>query len=259
MNVLTNIYDGRVFHEVKRTNKIENKIKAPQINLIAATTPSYLSQLIPEGAWDQGFMSRVMLIYGGNMPPSDLFAIKQRDASLFDKLAQDLKVMSDIYGGFTLHPEAREAFTAWHLAGNPPYPEHPRLHNYATRRSAHLLKLAMAISISYSDDLVITLENYVEALDILLETEAAMPEIFKAMRTGGDMALIEEAYHFVYEAYMKGGREPISEHRLQRFLSEHTPAHNIVYIINAMKSAKLIEEKAGKSIFGIVPGDKREI
>src|SRR5690606_31276805 len=63
MNVLTNIYDCRVYSETRRTSKVSIRMEAPQLNFTAATTPSYLTALLPEGAWDQGFLSRTILIY----------------------------------------------------------------------------------------------------------------------------------------------------------------------------------------------------
>lgn len=42
MSKLTDIYDGKGYSERRRTKDLNFKIDAPQINLIAATTPSFL-------------------------------------------------------------------------------------------------------------------------------------------------------------------------------------------------------------------------
>src|SRR4051812_23155303 len=68
MNHMNDLYDcGPVFEERRRSNKDNPKIINPQLNMIGGTTPSFLQGFLPEGAWDQGFMSRMLLIYSGQV------------------------------------------------------------------------------------------------------------------------------------------------------------------------------------------------
>src|SRR5262245_42953169 len=73
LNNLTDIYDGRLVDQKRRGRDLRIKIVHPQINLLGATTPSYLNELMPAGAWDQGFISRTMLIYSGDRVARDPF------------------------------------------------------------------------------------------------------------------------------------------------------------------------------------------
>jgi hypothetical protein len=171
MNVLTNIYDCRIYSETRRTAKINIKMEAPQLNFTAATTPSYLTALLPEGAWDQGFLSRTMLIYSGAEAPRDLFSGAVYDEALEQRLQDDLHEIGNLFGKMTFTEDAKEAINAWHVQGGPPIPDHPKLQHYNTRRTAHLLKLCMVSSAAQSDGLVIDLEHFTEALDWLLEAE----------------------------------------------------------------------------------------
>lgn len=244
MQVLTNIYDCRIYSETRRTAKINIKMEAPQLNFSAATTPSYLTGLLPEGAWDQGFLSRTMLIYSGAEAPSDLFSLNDYDAKLKADLEHDLHEIGNLFGKLTFDEEVKEVLNAWHIQGGPPAPTHPKLSHYNTRRTAHLLKLCMVSCAARGDGRAITLDNYVEALDWLMECERVMPDIFRAMRSGGDGKVMEECYHFLYEAWVKS-KEPIIEHRVYAFLNERTPAHNVEKIISVMEKAGLIEKKFG--------------
>jgi hypothetical protein len=255
MQVLTNIYDCRVYSETRRTAKINIKMEAPQLNFTAATTPSYLTGLLPEGAWDQGFLSRTMLIYSGADAPSDLFATNAYNEKLRDDLEHDLHEIGEMYGKLSFEEDVKVALNAWHIAGGQPAPSHPKLSHYNTRRTAHLIKLCMVSSVARSNSYVITLENYVEALDWLMECERVMPDIFRAMRSGGDGKVMEECYHFLYEAWVKS-KAPIQEHRLYAFLQERTPAHNVEKIINVMEKAGLIERKFGDVGQGYIPRAK---
>lgn len=241
MNILTDIYDGRVYEERRRSRDLHIKIEKPQLNLLAATTPSYLNSTLPEGAWDQGFLSRTFLVFSGETALVDLFTEEAIAEESLGMLRSDLRAISDLIGPFGFSEAAREAIRAWHLAGGPPRPEHPKLVHYNTRRSAHLLKLCMVASASRSNDRLIAIEDYQTALGWLLEVEVVMPEIFKALGARGDGQIVEEAVHFVYKIYMTT-KEPVAEHRLINFVSERVPAYNVLRIIEIMERAGRIEK-----------------
>src|SRR5262245_64254972 len=75
LNNLTDIYDGQMVDQKRRGRDLRVKILCPQINLLGATTPSYLNQVMPPGAWDQGFISRTILVYSGDRTYRDPFEI----------------------------------------------------------------------------------------------------------------------------------------------------------------------------------------
>lgn len=256
MNVLTNVYDCRIYSETRRSKNISIKMDNPQLNMTAATTPSYINALLPEGAWDQGFLSRTILVYSGSEAPSDIFGDTLYDSALEKSLEIDLKKISNLYGKMSFTSEAEQALNEWHKAGGPPIPDHPKLQHYNTRRTAHLLKLCMVSSASCGDSLVVTIDNYAEALDWLLEAEASMPDIFRSMRSGGDARIIEEAYHFIYQIYVKK-KEPVREQLLFAFLGERTPAHNVERIATVMERAGLIKKQFAEVGMGYVPQTKR--
>jgi hypothetical protein len=58
MNALTYIYDVEKYDEqFRNVHKGEPLvIERPQINLLACCTPSFLTELMPAGAWEQGFL-----------------------------------------------------------------------------------------------------------------------------------------------------------------------------------------------------------
>lgn len=253
MNILTDIYDGGLYEEKRRGNNLHITIKKPQLNILGATTPSYLNQTLPEGAWDQGFLSRTFLIFSGDTALVDLFGTEVTDDEQYSQLRSDFRDISDMTGPYRFDMVAREAIRAWHLAGGPPRPDHPKLVHYNTRRSAHLLKLCMVASASRTNDRLISGEDYQTALGWLLEAEEIMPDIFKALTSGGDGKVIEEAYHYLYKIYM-ATKEPVAEHRLVGFLAEKVPAYNIVKIIETMeKSGQISKNISSKGILGWTP------
>lgn len=240
MNVLTDLYDNKVYSETRRTNKIDIQIPNPQLNLIAATTPSYLNGLLPEGAWDQGFLSRTMMIYSGGIESHDLWAADTTDKELVSALVFDLKSIGNLYGELKIDDDVKQAFTEWQRGGRQPVPEHPKLAHYNTRRAAHLLKLCAVACASTGDRPIITLDHYAEAMDWLLEAEHSMSDIFRSMTMGASTRVMDDVWFHTYSIYMKE-KKPVMEHRLIAYLSERVPAHDVARILEVMTRAKIFE------------------
>jgi hypothetical protein len=242
MNVLTDIYDGYGYSERRRSKELNFELKAPQFSLLAATTPNYLSNILPEGAWEQGFLSRTILVYSGLTVLVDPFSTGKVDEKQAKALQTDLNRIALMYGEITFTEEAKAALTEWHLAGGPPAPDHPKLLNYRTRRTLHLLKLCMVASVADSESYEITFDHYQTALDWLIEVEHYIPDIFKSMATGGDMKAMEDTWYFVYKMYLKDN-DPIPEAKVFRFLQERVPAHAVENIMTIMVKSGLLKEK----------------
>lgn len=244
MNNLTDIYDGHGYSERRRWDKNLNfKIEAPSINLIAGTTPGYLTQALPEGAWDQGFMSRTLLIFSGEKMITPLFQFSEKKEKERAVLVEDLKsILHNVGGRMYFTEDAARAISAWHASGGKPVPEHPRLVNYATRRTAHLLKLCMIACVSAGEGLEITLDHYKRALNWLVEAEFLMPEIFKALVVNADGKAMDECWHFVWVEFLKH-RRPMPEHRVTAFLAARIPVHNVERMLNVMVAAGMLQKE----------------
>ena len=249
---LTAMWDGNAFVERKR--KLPEKIVIPEVSLmlIGACTPGFLNSLIPIDAWEQGFMSRVTIVYAGMTPPIDLWAPTPDQSAKFTALVDDLRTIGALYGVIDFTDEALDAMRAWHLADGPPAPSHPQLKGYIGRRTAHLIKLCILICASCTNNRVITLDHYQEAHGILTRTEFVMADVFLAMRKGGDGEVMKEAWWFAYQEYRRHGRA-LPHHMLMRFLSERTPNHNIERMINVMIAAHLLERQSVDGVVAYVP------
>lgn len=259
MNILTDIWDGRVYEERRRAKDLHIKIDRPQLNILAATTPSYLNQTLPEGAWDQGFLSRTFLIYSGETSLVDIFAEDLIDPDKQQKLRIDLRAIGDLMGQFGWEPAAREALRNWHLSGGMPRPEHPKLTHYIIRRTQQLLKLCMVASAARGEDKIISIEDYNVALSWLLEAEVHMEEIFKALGAKGDGQVMEEAWHFLYKIYM-ATKEPVPEHRLINFLSEKLPSFSVLRVVDLMERRRMMTKGITASgMMGWKPTEKQRV
>lgn len=258
MNVLTDLYDNKSYEETRRTKDLHILIKNPQINIIAACTPSYLNAMMPEGAWDQGFASRTIFIYSGEQVDMPLFG-EADESELSDEeeaLIRDLKTISRLYGKMEITDEAKQFLENWHRNKGEPRPDHPKLLYYNSRRTVHLIKLSMIAAVSRTQSAVIDLPDVQCALDWLIEAEHYMPEIFRSMSSNSSTQIVREIWHFVYESYRKSGGKPVPVEAVLNFTHERVPAQSVEKIIELMERGRLIERKVLDKKSGYVPREK---
>ena len=245
---LVEFYDVNPYSEGRRVSNIRIKIPRPQLNLLTGSTPSNLIHTLKDYVWDQGLMSRVIMVHSNERPIIDVFnePRKEKPVDLF----HDIKVINTIVGKFEATKAFGEAMHNWKLVKYSPEPTHPKLKHYCTRRWTHLVKLAMVASIDRGNDLTLTVEDFNTAMTWLLEAEFTMSSIFKEGSIVPDSRTMDEVAHMVKE---KG---TVSEHLIRNFLRERVPAMHIDYIMKAMESSRIIipvkvDHVTGLKLFGV--------
>ena len=148
------------------------------INLLGASNPEWLGKCFKEDAFGGGFMGRTIFVYQeefGCVPPSKLVkTVEQEQTELF--LQMDLDHIARLEGVMHFGDEAGAFLDAWYIKQerNPA----GRLARYYRTKHVHLLKLAMIISISESDELIVKLSHIKKALYVLSNTEKSMSNAF---------------------------------------------------------------------------------
>jgi len=192
-------------------------------------------KFMPEGAWDQGFTSRLIMVFSDERTIGDDFAPKAISHSA--GLEHDIRIINSLSGEFTVTADYREAVNNWRALGEIPVPSHPKLIHYVTRRRTHLYKLSMIASIDRSNGLVLTKEDFNIAMGWLIEAESTMPEIFKAGASGADSQALDEIKYFIQTSDKGKG---VSEQRIVNFARERIPLHSIMRVIDVMLGSGLI-------------------
>lgn len=233
IGIMSAFYDPDEYGQRRRGNDLKIKIKSPQLNVLCGTTPSNLLKYLPDSAWEQGFTSRVVMVFSDERTIGDDFA--DHNSNLSPDLIHDLRNISGLMGKFEVTAEYRNAVSLWRNQGEPPLPTHPKLIHYATRRRVHLYKLSMVSAIDRSDALLLTRDDFNRALNWLAQAEIAMPEIFKAGAGNADAKAIEEIYHFVLTRSV-GGR-PVPERNIISFAKERVPLHSVMRVVEIMIAA----------------------
>lgn len=257
IEILTDLWDCRDYSERRRGSLRKEPINIPNLsfNLLSATTPMKLKMLLPEGAWETGFMSRTVMVYGSDSRPVDIFDEPKVNVKLKLDLEKDLKSIAAMWGQMSFTVEAVAAFREWMKAGEGPKPDHPRLITYCDRRRTNVLKLCMVASAVESSNLIIDVRHFDQALDWLIEAEENLHEVFKSMAAGADSNIIKDTWHYIFMSYQRRGQKPMSEQQLITFLSDRCDAMRIPTIIMTMEKMGLLRKEyaKGSTIFQYVP------
>lgn len=187
LSALTDWYDCAQRWEYDTKHQGKDEIVGLCINMLAATAPDWLSSIFPQEAIGGGFTSRSIIVYEGRKgkivadPNSPEYAPNK---ALESKLKQDLEQIKLLTGEFVMSSDALEIYKQWYTnqeekikRGSFPVMD-PKFMGYCARRATHVKKLAMAISASRSDSLIVELQDFEKAVKLLRLAESKMRRAF---------------------------------------------------------------------------------
>ena len=256
IDMLITLWDGR--KEVKKSTNTQGSdvLEYPWLNIIGATTPSWIADAIPQHMIGGGFMSRCIFLFADEKRQLTPFldeAVPKDHAENRTKLIEDLHRISALSGEFTVTEEARVPVREWyaqHYKNPPKNLNREQFGGYLARKQTHIMKLSMVLSAAQRDDLIITREDVETAMSLVNGLEVNMPRIYERM--GG-------------EAAARGQMELVSIVRQEKSIDESSLFKRLFRIMsyddftkaaNSAASAGLIKIRSagGKSIFTIQEG-----
>lgn len=197
ISFLTDVWDGKerpFLHTTKSSGEI--KIENAWLNIISATTPSWLQQNFPVSLLSEGIGSRIVFVYGEAKRHFTAYPsrqIKAADYSAMEsKLIEDLAYMAKLVGPYELTDGAYlwgEKWYAKHNSTSSKAMASGRYGGYLARKQTHLHKLAIVLAAAQRDDLLIHESDLIEAETILNSTESSMIKVFESV------GVVDEAKH----------------------------------------------------------------
>lgn len=158
------------------------KIFGPCLNILGASTPTWLRECIPADQMEGGFSSRVIFVVETD-PPSKFVAWPEVDKATNEmrpKLIETLAHIHTLVGEFKPTEESKVWFSAWyekHMRGLISRTD-ARFSGYYGRKGDLLLKVAMVFSVAESDELLLKPEHLEQASNALDELEKSMFDAF---------------------------------------------------------------------------------
>lgn len=232
VDFLTDIFDSNANFK-RSTMQYGVDIAKPWLNLMAGTTPKWLGDKLGLIALEGGLVARCIFPYSEdrlllNSWPRETPEFKE----VGQVISEDLSHIATLEGEFQFaggigdengdqpglafrffdawyqdKPELWEALPAEarvpgekQFQSRFPKMDDPRTASYYDRKHIHLLKVAMALSLSYKDELVLTLEDLHRAKILLDSTE---PGMHKALGAAGKNPLAVESLRVAAQISVK--------------------------------------------------------
>ena len=177
IEVLTDLFDSHDEWEYGTSGQGHDKLYGVCVSCFIATTPIWFAANLPQEAIGGGFTSRFAIITGYDKYKR--VAIPSiPDEGLYNQLLSDLSIVAMLTGEFQWTDDSKAHFKKWYKTLDDKVGEtkDDRLHSFIERMHVIAIKVAMAIHVSYSNELVLELED-MQAATELLET---------VLKTAGD-------------------------------------------------------------------------
>lgn len=205
MSFLTRMWDGQkdtFAHGTLSSGKIV--VENPWLNIIGATTPTWLRNNFPENLIGEGLTSRVVFVYAEHKRQFVAYpSTVVRGDNFFEheaKLVADLKEIASLAGPYEMTNEALLWGEDWYRklwTSRPVHLASERYSGYISRKQTHVHKLAIVLAAAKRSVRVIEKEDLVEADMLLTDIEKHMIRVFESMGVVTEARHVQEIVAFV--------------------------------------------------------------
>ncbi len=177
--LMTEGWDSSAPHEYLTKHEGEDLLYGPTITWLAGATPDAFVENMPARAGKQGLLSRIIpVVEMAAASPMEIRTPKF-DEELAKDLAHDLAQVAELKGEFTFSQAVDDVVIPWLANGLKPQPTDPTMKEYCGRRYSHLIKMSMCFAAGRRSSMVIELEDWESATEMLFKAEIAMPTVLR--------------------------------------------------------------------------------
>jgi hypothetical protein len=244
------LYDLPKLHKARTRTHGEISLEAPYCSILTGAQPAFLATTMPEQAWGMGFMSRCIMVFDTPRERRSMFELRDVDRTLQANLIADLKAIKDLVGWMVWTKEAEALYHEWWVeAGGLPVPAAKRLAmGYNARRELHMAKLAMIISLSRSEELMVTEEDVASAIETLLLFESKMNNVFQEMAATGSMVMLQDVIDKIKADTAEG--RVTEEATIINLLMQRFPSTQVHSMIENLVNSRVIKNVGGVDVRG---------
>jgi len=204
--LLTDFFDCKPYDSTKpwvysTRNQGDIKIYGPCLNMLGASTMTWLKKFIPVTEMEGGFSSRILfVIQNEGAKPVAWPEMTEEKFNLKQRIIEDLIELSQLAGPFRVEESARQLFTTWYedmMKYEMPKNAETRFCGYYGRKGDLMLKLAMIRSAATREDRVVTTSHLAWANTVLDEIEGPMKEAFQSFGTNPQGEVMYEMLNLI--------------------------------------------------------------
>ena len=237
--MLTSMYDSEDEWEYRTKTQGVDKIVGLCLNLLGGTTPDWMSTMLPQAAIGGGFTSRCIFVVERDRKeiiPDPTLTKFQKD--MRKKLLKDLEAINLLKGEMRFTDRALDKYEDWYRAysAEPPFMS-SNFDGYCSRRAAHARKLAMVLSVSRGNDMMVNEGDFDRALKILTTTEQTMPQAF----TGLGRARYSDLNELVLSYMVASGKTEFKHSELLRHFYNDLDAYTLGIVMQTLIEMRVVE------------------
>lgn len=204
VNGLTDLFDCRSIMVKDTKFAGRDVVEHPFVNLIACTTPDWIRDKLTSSIGGWGLSSRIIFLWADEKTrfiprPSKLWKLDEFEKGV-QRLTNDLFEISQLAGEITWSHDADELWSEWYKSTMTEIQEYNKQPDHNTwvsyflgRKQVHIQKLAMILSVSRSDSLVITEQDLTNAIIKVNSVENEIKNIFTNLPQASSSALTEQS------------------------------------------------------------------
>lgn len=255
IDILVDLWDGKqgVWSKSTKKDGVE-EIVNPWVNILGFTTPAWIAENMNDYFAGGGFMSRSIFIYADRKRKLVAYPNKEFPEDFYrrrEQLIHDLSSIASLTGSFEMTNEATVWGEDWYRRhyeeGNHAHLSGERFGGYLARKQTQIHKLAMILSVSESNDLIIKTEHLRRADDEITRLEFEMPKIFGQMNREKEVVMAAEVLSYLN----KNGRT--SKTLVYRNFMKLMVFDTFERIIKSLRNGGYIREEAVDGSFYIIP------
>jgi hypothetical protein len=176
INFLTTIYDQDIY-EHRTKNKGDVFLTGPFLNLLACTTPDWITTYLRSDVISGGFSRRAIFVLETGKSGRIAFPeVTPAATRAWDRTIAYARRLQQIHGPMVWDPQARSFYEHWYK--NLEMPTEETVIGYYETKHMQLLKIAMLMSVSEGTDLVLRQEHLEGGLALLQLAEENLAKVF---------------------------------------------------------------------------------
>lgn len=240
----TSMFDGKVDLESATKSSGTVFLNKPCLSFFSATTPGWINKNMPEEVISGGFASRVIFVYEDKPRVTKTWFddVKGDFQTLETDLLLDLiHISTKLQGEFDIEPKALEFIRNW--SENPANfaTKNEKLAGYMNRKFTHISKLAQIHSAATKDELVITIEDWIFAIDALTSIEPGLEQVLGGVGNNKYASDMMNIVTFINGMSAMRPSEPVTHEEILDTFKSRAEPRMIRDILQYIVEAKMVQ------------------
>ena len=208
------------------------------VSIIGGCVPDYIRKLNRDAtaAVTGGFTSRCIFVYASEKTKSIAWPSNNGQFGLLRQdLIDDLNEIGQLQGEIKFTPKAKSLYEVWYKSQKSDPFESEVLLGFKARMKSHIFKVAMALSVAESDNMLIDDKHLFNAIQLVTDISKKVDVTFRSVGESALAVSQEKVLQFIEK---KG---TVSKRDILRTLYRHMTADQLDQILYILEAASRIE------------------